>query len=156
MEDMVLGLRDTLDRFRRAGTPGPAARAGVPVDRDAERASELEWVLARLADTQAECRQIRSAGAQAAAAVRRRARERAASIVADARNRADAVRADAAARARAASEGESARLITEAEGRASAICAGAEQRMSNYVERVVALVLESTESAGADTTPLER
>jgi hypothetical protein len=40
---------DFLRRFRPAGTPEAAARAGVPVDRAAEAAGELEPVLALLA-----------------------------------------------------------------------------------------------------------
>ena len=50
--------RDFLDRFRPAGAPGSAARAGVPADRAAELAAEVEPVLALLDGTHAECERI--------------------------------------------------------------------------------------------------
>ena len=42
--------RDFLEWFRPSGTPGAAARPGVPADRLAERSAELESLLALLAD----------------------------------------------------------------------------------------------------------
>jgi hypothetical protein len=51
--------RDILQRFRPAGTPGPASSSGVPADRVAEASAELEPVLALLAETQAEVSRIR-------------------------------------------------------------------------------------------------
>ncbi|HSK35570.1 MAG TPA: hypothetical protein VLA80_02435, partial [Actinomycetota bacterium] len=48
-----------LSRFRRAGTPGAAARAGVPVDRAAEAAAELQAVLSLLAEIESACSEIR-------------------------------------------------------------------------------------------------
>ena len=50
-------VRDVLYRFRPAGAPGAASSAGVPVDRSADLAAELEPVFALLADTEQEvCR----------------------------------------------------------------------------------------------------
>ena len=46
--------RGLLQRFRGAGAPGAASAVGVPADRVAETAAELEPVFARLAPVQAE------------------------------------------------------------------------------------------------------
>ena len=81
-------LRDFLARFRPAGSPGPAARAGVPADRTGELAAEVAPVLARLDDTGAECERLIA-----------QARREAEQIVAAARSAADAIAADAARRA---------------------------------------------------------
>ena len=48
-------VRDFLDRFRPAGVPGTASRAGVPADLAGEPAGELQTVLALLVGTDAEC-----------------------------------------------------------------------------------------------------
>lgn len=77
--------RDFLDRFRPAGAPGAASRAGVPADRAAELASELEPVLALLAGTDAECGRIIAAARQEAEQIAEQAREQAAVIAAEAR-----------------------------------------------------------------------
>lgn len=81
------GLRDFLSRFRPAGTPGAAARPGVPVDRVAEREAELQPVLALLADTEQEAARIRCAAAEQAQQRRETARRQAEAILADARLR---------------------------------------------------------------------
>ncbi|HXZ70462.1 MAG TPA: hypothetical protein VEH31_06230 [Streptosporangiaceae bacterium] len=57
---------DFLDRFRPAGAPGAAARAGVPADRARELAVEVEPVLASLDGTHAECQRIIEAARQEA------------------------------------------------------------------------------------------
>lgn len=136
----MAGLRDMLDRFRRAGTPGPAGRAGVPVDRTAERAAELEPVLARLTPTVAECERIRARAAADADRIRQEAASRAANLVASAREQAAGIRAEAAARARQDGDSESADLAATAAGEADAIRAAAAVRMPEYVARVVGLV----------------
>jgi cell division septum initiation protein DivIVA len=82
--------RDFLDRFRPVGAPGAASRAGVPADRAAELADELEPVLALLAGTDAECRRIIATARQEAERVAERAREQSAALAADARRRARA------------------------------------------------------------------
>ena len=51
-------LRDFFSRFRPAGAPGAAARAGVPADRLREREAEVGPVLALLDSTEAECERI--------------------------------------------------------------------------------------------------
>jgi hypothetical protein len=61
---------DLLDRFRPAGTPGPAAAAGVPADRRAAAAEEeLAPVFTALADVERECTALHDA---ALAATRKR------------------------------------------------------------------------------------
>jgi hypothetical protein len=150
----VAGLRDMLDRFRRAGTPGPAGRAGVPVDRAAERAAELEPVLALLAPTIAECEWIRTHAAAEADQIRDQAVAQAANLVATAREQAAGVRAEAAARARRHGDAESAGLAAEAARQADAVRARADARMPDCVARVVGLVGEIAETGqGPAATP---
>ena len=51
-------LRDFLSRFRPAGTPGAAARPGVPVDRVAEREAELQAQRAEIKEMQTLLQQV--------------------------------------------------------------------------------------------------
>jgi cell division septum initiation protein DivIVA len=139
---------DLLNRFRPAGTPGAAARAGVPVDRAAEAAAELEPVLALLAEAESACAAVRERARQDAKDIGERARARADGLLAEARAQADSERAAAAARARARGQAESARLTGQAERRATARHGLAEQRMPWYVSRVVAMVRTAGEAAG--------
>jgi hypothetical protein len=134
-------LRDALDRFRRAGTPGPAARAGVPVDRVAEAAAELEQVFTALADTQSEGRRIRADAARRADEIGREAQQRATQRVADARGRAKSARAEAAATERVKTDAEAAKLSADAARQVARIGAVSGERMPGYVVRVVNLVL---------------
>jgi hypothetical protein len=136
------GLRDALDRFRRAGTPGPAARAGVPADRAADLAAELRPVLARLDRTQAECRNLRDRTIHEADQIRLEARQQAARLVADAKRGAEAVRAQAAAAEQGRSEAAAADVRAQASRQAAHIRSVAELRMPVYVARVVELLLE--------------
>jgi vacuolar-type H+-ATPase subunit H len=106
--------RDFLDRFRPAGAPGAASRAGVPVDRAAELASELEPVLALLAGTHAECGRIVAAAQREAEQITEGARERAAALTADAQRRAAAVRDAAVAQVLAAARAEAAEAVSAA------------------------------------------
>jgi F0F1-type ATP synthase membrane subunit b/b' len=144
---------DFLNRFRRAGTPGGAARAGVPVDRATEAAAELQAVLALLVEAESAGSEIRQRAERDAEELREQARTTAASLVAEARARAAAERADAAAAARADSQAESAQLTAEAGRRAAARRELAEERLPDYVARVVAMVRDADEEqteAGAD------
>jgi hypothetical protein len=140
---------DFLNRFRPAGTPGAAARAGVPVDRAAEAAAELEPVLALLAEAESAGAAVRERAQQDAKGIREQARARADGLVAEARARADGERAAAAARARARGQAESDRLTGQAERRATARRELAEQRLPGYVGRVVAMVRTAGEEAAA-------
>jgi cell division septum initiation protein DivIVA len=139
---------DFLNRFRPAGTPGAAARAGVPVDRPAEAAAELEPILALLAEAESAGVAIRERARQDAKGIREQARARADSLVAEARARAEGERAVTAAGARARGQAESARLTGQAERRAAARREWAEQRMPGYVARMVAMVRTAGEEAG--------
>jgi vacuolar-type H+-ATPase subunit H len=131
---------DFLRRFRPAGTPGPAARAGVPVDRAAEAAGELEPILALLAGAESAAADIGARARLDALAVGDQARARAAGLVAEARARAQAERADAVAQARGQADADSACLADRARRQASARRALAEQRMPGYVARVTGMV----------------
>jgi vacuolar-type H+-ATPase subunit H len=93
----VSQARDFLDRFRPAGTPGPAARAGVPADRAAELAAEVEPVLALLDGTHAECQQIIAVARQEADRTTSEAQAGVAAIGQEAGRQARAARDQAAA-----------------------------------------------------------
>ena len=82
-------LGDFLNRFRPAGAPGAASRAGVPADRAAELSAELDPVLAMLAATDAECARLVAEAEQEAGRIAAQARDQAASIAADAVQRAE-------------------------------------------------------------------
>jgi hypothetical protein len=137
-----------LRRFRPAGTPGAAARTGVPVDRAAEAEAELGSLFARLAEVQAECARLREQARDDAEEVRERARKQAAGLVAAARERAEGERAALAARARTEADAESARQIAEAERQVATLRERAERRLPGLVDRTVAIVL----AAGAEPT----
>ena len=62
--------RDFLERFRPAGTPGAAAQGGVPADRIADTAAELEPVFMMLDDVHAEAARIRRCAVEHADAIR--------------------------------------------------------------------------------------
>ncbi|WP_406481147.1 hypothetical protein [Streptomyces sp. NBC_01615] len=102
----MAGFRDFLMRFRPVGLPGPAAAGGVPADRSAELAAELEPPLALLEETEAEARTIREDADQDAARRRQAAERTAKDIVEQARARAPAVREESASRIRDATEAE--------------------------------------------------
>jgi vacuolar-type H+-ATPase subunit H len=140
---------DFLSRFRPAGAPGAAAPAGVPVDRAAEAAAELEPVLALLAEAESASAAERERAQQDARDIRQQARARADGLVAEARARADGERAAAAARARARGQAESDHLTGQAEQRATARRELTEQRLPGYVGRVVAMVRTAGEEAAA-------
>ena len=74
--------RDLLERFRPAGTPGAAARRGVPADKLSELYDELAPVLALLVPDMEQAKRVRNDARAEAAERRRRAQERARSIVA--------------------------------------------------------------------------
>jgi vacuolar-type H+-ATPase subunit H len=131
---------DFLRRFRPAGTPGAAARAGVPVDRAAEAMGELDPVLALLAGAESAAAEVGERARQEAFELRDQARARAAGLVAEARARAEAERADAVALACAQADAESARLVDRARRQASARRELADQRLPGYVDRVVRMV----------------
>jgi len=89
----VPAVRDLLDRFRPAGAPGAATAAGVPADRRATAAAELEPVFAALAAVITEGAALRADAAAAGARQEAAAEERGRVLVARARTEAEAVRA---------------------------------------------------------------
>lgn len=87
---------DFLSRFKPAAAPGSASRAGVPADRAAQLAAELDPVLGMLRPTRERCATIAAEGEQEAARIARQAADRVAAIAAEGAERAAAAR-DAAA-----------------------------------------------------------
>ena len=93
--------RDFLERFRPAGTPGAAAQGGVPADRTADMATELEPVFMLLGDVHAAAARIIRRAAEQADEIRQDAGRQAAEIVARAQAQAETARAEAAVQSRA-------------------------------------------------------
>ncbi|MGZ4494448.1 MAG: hypothetical protein ACXVWU_07105 [Nocardioides sp.] len=132
--------RDILQRFRPAGTPGAASAAGVPADRVAEAAAELEPVVASLADTQAEAARIRSDARREAQRLRQEAAEQAHELVASAHRRAEAERAEAVLATTRHAEEETAAARAAAALEAEDARRRATERLPGYVDRAVELV----------------
>lgn len=143
--------RDFLERFRPAGTPGAAAKTGVPADRVAELSAELEPVLALLADAERQADAIRAEAQRESERVRRRADEHARVLVATARRDAEAERSDAAARVTKRAETETAETLAAAERDAAEVRRRGAELMPAYVDQVVAAV----RAAAAWTAPAE-
>lgn len=142
-----MSLRDFLARFRPTGTPG-AAVTGVPADRAAERATELEPSLAQLTQVQQEVARIRAAAEREADTIRQDAARQAAEILAAARTGAPRVRQQAAAPARRAALREAEALRAAGEHAASLVRERARERMPDLVDRVVADALGVTDRPG--------
>lgn len=134
--------RDILQRFRPAGTPGAATPTGVPADRVAEVAAELEPVLALLADAVQEADRVRAEGRAEAERRRQRSAEQAGALVASAHRQAQAARSDAALQAARDVEAEAATTLAEAERAAAAVRQRAAERLPRYVDRAVAMARE--------------
>lgn len=137
----VASLRDLLQRYRPVGTPGAAARPGVPADRAAEVATELEPVLALLAATEDEARRLRAEAREQAHRIREQAAREAEDLVAGARERAAEVRARSAADARAAAAPDGELLVEAARDEAHRMKDRAAALMPEYVDRAVATAL---------------
>lgn len=133
-------VRDLLHRFRPAGAPGPAGRVGVPADRVAESATELEPLFAELAGTEQECLRILEQAKQDADEIRDQGLQQAQALTAAARRNAASTRASTAAQRAEEAESEA-----QAESRAAEADVGAVQRhaadaMATYVDAVVTQV----------------
>ncbi len=135
--------RDVLQRFRYAGAPGSAAGGGVPADRAAEAAAELEPLLRLLDPAQEEARRLRDSGVREAGDVRRRAEDEAEQRASAARAAAAAVRAQAAADVVRRAADHEAEVRGAAEREARLVREVAAARMPEYVDRVVAAVVSS-------------
>ena len=133
-------LRDFLARFRPAGTPGAAARAGVPADRSGELEAEVGPVLMLLHDTAAERDQIIARARRDAEQMTAAARAEAAVVAADAERRAEAAREEAARQVMALAREEAARTVDSARQQAAATRELARQRMPDLVSRTVDLI----------------
>lgn len=137
--------RELLQRFRPVGTPGAAAPAGVPADRAAESARELQPVFDELGPTVEEAGRIRADAAEQARARQDRAAEEARRIVDAARLQAEADRADTTARIVRRAEEETAAALIEARRQAAEITRRANDRSAEYVRRI----LDAVGGAGA-------
>ena len=136
----MVRVRDVLHGFRPAGATGAAGDAGVPADRGADLAAELEPVFAHLASTERECARIAARAGQAAAKVRAREAERARGTIAAARERMDAERAAAVAQMRPNALEKSTAAAVAAEREAAEIRRHAVERMGSYVDLIVVSV----------------
>ncbi|MFJ8849700.1 hypothetical protein [Streptomyces sp. NPDC102437] len=132
-----MSLRDFLERFRPAGTPGPSA-TGVPADRTAERVAELEPTLTQLMDVQREAARIRASADEAAEAVRRDAAREAAELVAAARAQAPEIRRQAAEPVRRDARRETDALRAAGDRAAATVRRRARQRIPDLVDHAVA------------------
>jgi hypothetical protein len=130
--------RDFLEHYRPAGTPGAAAQGGVPADRIAGTAAELEPVFMMLDDVQAEAARILRCAVEHADAIRQDAGRQAAEIVAEAQAQAEAAGADAAARSRGLAVTENTGMTAERDRELEELRARAAGRMPDYTDRVVA------------------
>jgi len=137
-----------LERLRPAGAPGTAAPAGVPADRVAEAAAELEPVLARLDDVQAECDRIRAEAAGEADRRRRVAVEQARQLVAEGRRAAEAERSAAAAAVERKVTSDAAAARANAERSAGDVRELADTRTAALVDRVATMVLALADEPG--------
>jgi hypothetical protein len=132
--------RDFLDRFRPAGAPGAAARAGVPADRVRELAAEIEPVLALLDDVHAEYEQILGEAHRAAARIAAEAHTEVMRIERDGQRRARAARDEAAAAVLAQARAEARQAAAVAGREALGVRRLAKRRMPELVAAAVRLV----------------
>jgi vacuolar-type H+-ATPase subunit H len=146
----VTQARDFLDRFRPAGAPGSAARAGVPADRAAELAAEVEPVLALLDDTHAECERIVEAARQEAARITAQARAEAARIGQEADRNARAARDETAAEVLAQAKAEVEETAAEAGQQALQIRRLARRRLPELVAAAAAAAASQEMAPGQD------
>ena len=133
-------LRDFLTRFRPAGSPGAAERAGVPADHAGELESEVAPVLALLADIEAERGRLITQARRDAEQIVTDAQSAAAAIAADAAQHAEAVREQAARRVMTAAREQAAWTVSEARQQAAQTRELARQRMPALVSRVVGMI----------------
>lgn len=132
--------RNLLERFRPAGTPGAAAKPGVPADHTAELASELEPVLARLRESVEEADAIRAQGAAEAQRIRHEGTERARAVTAQGRRDAEVDRAEAALHVTERADRESAETLAAAQQEAAAVRLRGQELLPEYADRVLATV----------------
>jgi hypothetical protein len=135
-------VRDLLYRFRPSGVPGGASAAGVPIDRAATVAAELEPVFGQLSAVESECDGIRDDTGRDVATIKDSHAGRARAIAAAATGRVGSERAAVVARMRDLASADAAAELSAARVEAAALRELAAERMPGYVERVVAMVRE--------------
>ena len=129
-----------LERFRPAGTPGAAARPGVPADRSADAAAELIPLLVLLDDVQDEASRLRRDAADRGDEIRRAARQHAEAIVARARAEGrERARADAEAKACGEAATAEAEIRAQTAAEIERLQARVAERMPQYVDKVVSM-----------------
>lgn len=133
-------VRDLLYRFRPAGAPGAAGQAGVPADRGAESAAELEPLFAWLADTEEDCREMVAQARRDAAQIQELGQRQAQAVVADAGRRAEVERSATAAQLSQDGERAADAERRKAEAAVSALHQRAAETMPAYVDAVVSRV----------------
>jgi len=131
-------IRDLLYRFRPASPPGGASAGGVPADRAADTAAELQPVFAQLAATEDECRDLHLAAAREAARLHDEAHEEAGRIRREAVEEAASARAQAAAVVSEQGRAETAALYDAATRTAEQLGRSAEELLPQYVDSVIA------------------
>ena len=147
-------LRDILERWRPAGAPGSAGGVGVPSDRLAAVAQELEPVFAALAEVEQACHRLGEEAQEAAAARLSEAGGQARTLIARGRVDAEAERAAAAARVRELVSADIAHLAAEAEKAADEVRRAAASHRSQQLARVMARVRADLEAVSVrETTP---
>jgi hypothetical protein len=137
---MMSGVRELLDRFRPAAAPGAAGPAGVPADRRAAAATELEPVFAALVQVQTAAAAIRREGRDLAARERADAARQAQIIVTEARLRSGSQRADAAMQVHRAAQAELTEILASADQAAARVRDLGRQNVSRVRHGVVHLV----------------
>jgi len=140
-------LPDFLARFRPAGPPGAAARAGVPADRSRELEAEVGPVLTLLESVAAERARVIDQARRDAEQITAAARAEAAAIAADAERRAVAAREEAARQAVALAVDDAATAVHSARQQAARTRELARQRMPDLVGRTVNAIRQ-LDSAG--------
>jgi len=149
--------RAFLDRLRPVGSPGAAARRGVPADRLTEIEAELEPLFGLLAEIDAEAKRVRDEARDEASRIVRDGQARAEALVADARSRAEAARARAAAAGRSAAAAEEVTLRRAGDEDIDVLRARARTRMGPVVESAVASArAELRELAGEANEPSDQ
>lgn len=133
-------MRAFLDRFRPAGSPGTAARSGVPADRSRQLAAEVGPVLALLDEADAERARVVEQARRDAEQVTAAARAEAAAIAADAQRRAQAAREAAERQVAGAARDEAVAAVAAAIRQAAAIRELAGQRMPSLVDDAIGLI----------------
>lgn len=114
--------------------------AGVPIDRAATVAAELEPVFEQLSALESECDGIRDDAGRDVAMIKDRHAGRARAVMAAATERVASERAAVVARMRDLASADAAAELSAARVEAAALRGRAAERMPGYVDRVVAVV----------------